>query len=134
MQGLGQAHQAAGSVGQPGLVVEYETKALGDAQGGDGQIVFAQSHSQGRDPDEQRHNPANERRAEQSENEGKVKAENLMHILRINARGHRCGNHRRRIGSDTEKPGNAEINEPRISRLNVQAQRKDSVNTCHNCQ
>jgi hypothetical protein len=69
-QRLRQPGEAAGPVGEPALVVEDQADRLGDADGGDGQVILAQP--EGGQADEQGQQSRHRRGAQQAAHERQV--------------------------------------------------------------
>ena len=122
LEGLGHHGDAARAVGRPGLVLQDQAQNLGDADGGDGQVVGAQPDADA--PHDPADRPADHHRRHQPDHHRQLVAAEM-------AGAGRRGQDRADVGADHEEAGDAGVEQPGEAELDVQAQRQDRVDPAH---
>ncbi len=85
LQGLGQAHQPSGTIGQGVLVVENESKGFGDSDCGNGQVILSEFERW--NSDKKSNEATNEGCSQYAGDKRQVQSYNLLHILGIQTGG-----------------------------------------------
>ena len=135
--------EAAAAVAEPSFVEKDEARAFGDAERRDGEIVAPQADRDG--ADEERDDAARERRRPQRDEEpqierpddgngvhsaGEVAGEEV--VLALPGQGRADREQGGGVGPQREESRDADVEEPRVAPLNVEAEREHGVDAHEN--